>query len=33
MLTPHVKPGISTEQLDKLAHDYIFDVQGAFPPR
>jgi methionyl aminopeptidase len=31
MLTPHVKPGITTEQLDKLAHDYIFDVQGGIP--
>src|SRR5476649_2110891 len=31
MLTPHVKPGITTEQLDKLAHDYIFDVQQGIP--
>src|SRR3954462_6190992 len=31
MLTPHVKPGISTEQLDKLAHDHIVNVQGAVP--
>ena len=31
MLAPHVKPGITTEQLDKLAHDYIVDVQGAVP--
>jgi methionyl aminopeptidase len=31
MLTPHVKPGITTEQLDKLAHDYIVGVQGAVP--
>jgi len=31
MLTPHVKPGITTEQLDKLAHDYIFDVQKGIP--
>ena len=31
MLTPHVKAGITTEQLDKLAHDYIFDVQGGIP--
>ena len=31
MLTPHVKPGITTEQLDKLAHDYIFDVQRGIP--
>jgi methionyl aminopeptidase len=31
MLTPHVKPGVTTEQLDKLAHDYIVDVQQAIP--
>ena len=31
MLTPHVKPGVSTEQLDKLAHDHIVNVQGAIP--
>lgn len=23
MLTAHVKPGVTTEQLDKLAHDMI----------
>ena len=31
MLTPHVKAGVTTEQLDKLAHDYIFEVQQAVP--
>src|SRR5882762_611745 len=31
MLTPHVKPGVTTEQLDKLAHDYIFNVQKGIP--
>jgi methionyl aminopeptidase len=31
MLTPHVAPGISTDQLDKLAHDYIVNVQGTIP--
>jgi methionyl aminopeptidase len=30
-LTPHVKPGVTTEHLDKLAHQYIVDVQGAIP--
>jgi methionyl aminopeptidase len=30
-LTPHVKPGITTEQLDRLAHDHIVNVQGAIP--
>jgi methionyl aminopeptidase len=31
MLTPHVKPGVTTLELDKLAHDYIVNVQGAVP--
>ena len=31
MLTPHVKPGITTDQLDKLAHDYIVHEQHAIP--
>jgi methionyl aminopeptidase len=26
-----VKPGVSTEELDKLCHDYIVDVQQAIP--
>ncbi|MDP2406600.1 type I methionyl aminopeptidase [Hydrogenophaga sp.] len=30
-LTPHVVPGVTTEALDKLAHDYIVNVQGAIP--
>src|SRR5438132_4934766 len=31
MLTPHVKAGVSTEELDRLAHDHIVNVQGAIP--
>jgi methionyl aminopeptidase len=31
MLEPHVKPGITTEALDKLAHDYMVNVQQAIP--
>jgi methionyl aminopeptidase len=31
MLTPHVMPGITTEHIDKLAHDHIVNVQGAVP--
>jgi len=31
MLTPHVKPGVTTDQLDKLAHDHITQVQGGIP--
>jgi methionyl aminopeptidase len=30
-LTPHVKPGITTGEIDKLAHDYMVDVQDAIP--
>ncbi|MDP3138418.1 MAG: type I methionyl aminopeptidase, partial [Burkholderiaceae bacterium] len=30
-LAPHVKPGVSTDHLDRLAHDYITQVQGAIP--
>jgi methionyl aminopeptidase len=31
MITPHVKPGVSTEDLDKLCHDYIVDELKAIP--
>jgi methionyl aminopeptidase len=31
MLTPHVKPGITTDELDRLAHDHIVNVQQAIP--
>src|SRR4051812_6155254 len=31
MLTPHVKVGTTTEQLDRLAHDHIVHVQGGTP--
>ena len=30
-LTPFVKPGVTTNEIDKLAHDYIVDVQKAIP--
>ena len=30
-LTPHVRPGVTTLQIDKLAHDYMVDVQGTVP--
>ena len=30
-LTPFVKPGVTTEEIDKLAHDYMVDVQGTIP--
>ncbi|WKE64529.1 type I methionyl aminopeptidase [Gallaecimonas kandeliae] len=31
MLTPHVKAGVTTEELDRIAHDYIVNVQQAIP--
>jgi len=30
-ITPYVKPGVTTNELDKLCHDYIVDVQKAIP--
>ena len=30
-ITPYVVHGVTTEQLDKLCHDYIVDVQKAIP--
>jgi methionyl aminopeptidase len=31
MLVAHVKPGVSTEDLDRIARDHIVDVQKAVP--
>lgn len=31
MVGPHVQPGISTGELDKICHDYIVNVQKAIP--
>lgn len=31
MITPFVKSGVSTEELDKICHDYIVNVQDAVP--
>jgi methionyl aminopeptidase len=31
MITPLVKPGISTGELDKICHDFIVNVQDAIP--
>jgi methionyl aminopeptidase len=31
MLSEHVKVGVTTDTLDKLAHDYIVNQQGAIP--
>lgn len=30
-LTPFVQPGVTTNELDKLAHDYMVNVQGCVP--
>ncbi len=31
MIAPSVQPGISTEELDKICHDYIVNTQKAIP--
>jgi methionyl aminopeptidase len=31
MIAPHVKAGITTDELDKICHDYIVNVQQAVP--
>lgn len=31
MIAPHVVPGVTTDQLDKICHDYIVNVQKAIP--
>ena len=31
MIEPHVKPGITTDELNDLCHDYIINVQHAIP--
>jgi methionyl aminopeptidase len=31
MITPQVKAGITTDELDKACHDYIVNVQDAIP--
>ena len=31
MIGAHVVPGVSTEELDRICHDYIVNVQGTIP--
>ncbi len=31
VVAPHVKPGVSTEELDRICHEHIVNVQGAIP--
>jgi methionyl aminopeptidase len=31
MIAPHIQAGASTDELDRLCHDYIVDVQQAVP--
>jgi methionyl aminopeptidase len=30
-VAPHVRPGVTTGELDRLCHDYMVDVQGTVP--
>ncbi|MDH5301752.1 MAG: type I methionyl aminopeptidase [Gammaproteobacteria bacterium] len=31
MIVPHVVPGVTTDELDRICHDYIVNVQQAIP--
>ncbi|HBK57535.1 MAG TPA: type I methionyl aminopeptidase [Xanthomonadales bacterium] len=31
VVAPHVRPGVSTEALDRICHQHITEVQGAIP--
>lgn len=31
MIEPHVQPGVTTQQLDEICHNYIVDTQKAIP--
>jgi methionyl aminopeptidase len=31
MIEPHVQAGVTTEELDRICHDYIVETQGAVP--
>ena len=31
LLARHIRPGVTTEALDRIAHQHIVDVQGAIP--
>ncbi len=31
LLEPHVRPGVTTRELDRIAHDHIVGVQGGTP--
>ncbi len=31
MIEPYVRPGVTTEELDRICHDYIVNVQKAIP--
>jgi len=30
-ITPYVQPGVTTEELDRLCHDYMVNQQGCIP--
>ena len=30
-ITPHVQPGVTTEEIDRLCHDYMVNVQDTIP--
>ena len=30
-ITPHVQPGVTTEEIDRLCHDFMVNVQDTVP--
>ena len=31
MVTPYIVAGVTTEELNRICHDYIVDTQAAYP--
>ncbi len=31
MIAPHMQPGVTTDEIDRICHDYIVDIQQAIP--
>lgn len=31
LITPHVVPGVTTDELNRICHDHIVNIQGAIP--
>ncbi|HEX5313351.1 MAG TPA: M24 family metallopeptidase, partial [Gammaproteobacteria bacterium] len=31
VIAPHIRPGVSTDDLDRICHDHIVEVQKVIP--